>query len=195
VTAGTNRCEWVGDDLLMVDYHDLEWGVPQYDDRVLFELLTLEGAQAGLSWRTILRKRDGYRRAFAGFEPARVAAYTEVDVDRLLADASIVRNRAKIESTVDNATAVLDTQRDHGSFAAYLWAFVDDKPVQNAWRALADLPAQTDLSKRISRELKRRGFRFVGPTTIYSFLQAAGFVNDHVVDCFRWPELTADSAD
>jgi DNA-3-methyladenine glycosylase I len=179
----------------MVDYHDLEWGVPQYDDRVLFELLTLEGAQAGLSWRTILRKRDGYRRAFAGFEPARVAAYTEVDVDRLLADASIVRNRAKIESTVDNATAVLDTQRDHGSFAAYLWAFVDDKPVQNAWRALADLPAQTDLSKRISRELKRRGFRFVGPTTIYSFLQAAGFVNDHVVGCFRWSELTADTAD
>lgn len=189
------RCEWVGDDPLMVDYHDREWGAPQHDDRMLFELLTLEGAQAGLSWMTILRKRAGYRRAFAGFEPARVAAYTEADVARLLVDGSIVRNRAKIESTIANATAVLDTQRDHGSLAEYLWAFVDDKPVRNAWRGLADLPAQTDLSTRISRELKRRGFRFVGPTTIYSFLQAAGLVNDHVVDCFRWSELTADSAD
>jgi DNA-3-methyladenine glycosylase I len=193
VTAG--RCGWAGDDPLLVAYHDQEWGVPQHDDRVLFELLTLEGAQAGLSWMTILRKRDGYRRAFAAFDPARVATYEKADIERLLGDASIVRNRAKIESTVNNAAAVLDTQGEYGSFAAYLWAFVGGTPVQNAWRDLADLPAQTDLSKRISRELKRRGFRFVGPTTVYAFLQAAGFVNDHVVDCTRWGELTADSAD
>jgi DNA-3-methyladenine glycosylase I len=189
----TKRCPWPGDDPLMVAYHDEEWGVPEHDDRVLFELLTLEGAQAGLSWTTILRKREGYREAFAGFDPARVARFGARDTKRLMADARIVRNRAKIESTITNAGAVLSIQRDHGSLDAYLWHFVGGTPVKNRWRATGDLPAQTDLSKSLSRELKRQGFRFVGPTTIYAFLQAAGFVNDHLRSCFRWQQPTAPS--
>jgi DNA-3-methyladenine glycosylase I len=171
----------------MVAYHDDEWGVPTHDDAALFELLTLEGAQAGLSWRTILGKRAGYRSAFAEFDPARVATYTADDVERLLADPSIVRHRGKIESTVENARRILEVQAEQGSFDALVWSFVGGRPIVGDWRALEDLPATTDESKALSKELKRRGFRFVGPTTTYAFMQAAGLVDDHVVECFRHP--------
>jgi DNA-3-methyladenine glycosylase I len=174
----------------MVAHHDEEWGIPSHDDRHLFELLTLEGAQAGLSWMTILRKREGYQRLFAGFDPAAVARFSPADVERLLADPAIVRNRAKVESTVSNAQRVLEVQEELGSLDAYLWAFVDGVPVQNRWRTLGELPAETPLSKAISKDLKRRGFRFVGPTTIYAFMQTVGMVNDHTVDCFRFAELS-----
>jgi DNA-3-methyladenine glycosylase I len=170
----------------MVAYHDDEWGVPTHDDAQLFELLTLEGAQAGLSWRTILNKRDGYRRAFAGFDPRRVAAYTERDVGRLLDDAGIVRHRGKIESTIGNAQRVLEVQDDCGSFDALVWSFVEGAPIVGGWTRLGDLPSATPQATALSRELKRRGFRFVGPTTVYAFMQAAGLVDDHVVTCFRY---------
>jgi DNA-3-methyladenine glycosylase I len=173
----------------MVAYHDDEWGVPQHDDRVLFELLTLEGAQAGLSWTTILRKREGYRRAFAGFDPAAVARFTPKHLERLMGDAGIVRNRMKIESTVANARAVLGVQQEFGSLDTYLLGLVARAPRQNRYRTLADLPASTPESKAMSKELKRRDFGFVGPTTVYAFMQAAGFVNDHVTSCFRWRAL------
>ena len=179
------RCAWAGTEPLMVAYHDDEWGVPTHDDTALFDLLTLEGAQAGLSWRTILNKRAGYRSAFADFDPARVAAYTEHDVERLLTDASIVRNRGKIESTVNNARRILEVRAEQGSFDALVWSAVDGRPIVNAWHDLGDLPASTDQSKALSKELKRRGFRFVGPTTTYALMQAAGLVDDHVVECFR----------
>jgi DNA-3-methyladenine glycosylase I len=169
----------------MLAYHDEEWGVPSHDDVHLFELLTLEGAQAGLSWSTILRKREGYRRAFAGFDPAAVARFGKKDVDRLLADPGIVRNRLKVESTVNNAARVLEVQEAAGSLDAYLWSFVDGRPIVNRWRSLSELPAETELSKTISKDLKRRGFRFVGPTAIYAFMQSVGMVDDHTVDCFR----------
>ena len=169
----------------MVAHHDDEWGRPSHDDRHLFEMLTLEGAQAGLSWSTILRKREGYRRAFAGFDPARVARFGAKDVERLLADPGIVRNRLKVESTVNNATRVLEVQEELGSLDAYLWAFVDGRPIVNDFRTLAELPSETDLSKAISKDLKRRGFRFIGPTVIYAFMQTVGMVDDHTVDCFR----------
>jgi DNA-3-methyladenine glycosylase I len=152
----------------------------------LFELLTLEGAQAGLSWSTILNKREGYRRAFAGFDPAAVARFGAKDVERLLADPGIVRNRLKVESTVNNAARVLEAQAEHGSFDAYLWGFVDGEPIVNQWRTMAEIPAETELSKAISKDLKRRGFRFVGPTVIYAFMQSVGMVDDHTVDCFRY---------
>lgn len=183
------RCEWAGTDPLMVAYHDDEWGVPHHDDHALFELLTLEGAQAGLSWTTILRKREGYRNAFDGFDPVRVARFTPARVDRLVLDPGIVRHRQKIESTVANARAVLKVQREVGSLDAFLWDFVEGAPTQHALDALADVPASTDESKAMSKELKRRDFGFVGPTTMYAFMQAAGFVNDHVTTCFRWREL------
>lgn len=183
------RCEWAdGSGPEMTAYHDEEWGVPSHDDVHLFELLVLEGAQAGLSWTTILRKRAGYRRAFDDFDAAKIARYGDADVARLLGDAGIVRNRAKIESTIANARAVLAVQED-GSLSDYLWGFVDGEPVINAWRSVSDLPSQTPVSTTMSRDLKRRGFRFVGPTTCYAFMQAAGLVNDHVVDCFRRPEI------
>jgi len=169
----------------MATYHDEEWGRPSHDDRHLFELLTLEGAQAGLSWSTILRKRDGYRAAFAGFDPAAVARFGAKDVERLLADPGIVRNRLKIESTVNNAARVLEVQDELGSLDAYLWAFVDGRPIVNRVRTLSDLPAETDLSKAISKDLKRRGFRFVGPTVVHAFMQSVGMVDDHMLDCFR----------
>lgn len=169
----------------MLAYHDEEWGVPSHDDRHLYEMLTLEGAQAGLSWSTILRKREGYRRAFAAFEPQVVARFTTKDVERLLADPGIVRNRLKVESTVLNASRVLEVQAELGSLDAYLWAFVDGAPIVNRRRSLDELPAETELSAVISKDLKRRGFRFVGPTMIYSFMQAVGMVDDHTVDCFR----------
>jgi DNA-3-methyladenine glycosylase I len=180
------RCEWAAKgDELMVAHHDEEWGVPSHDDRHLFEMLTLEGAQAGLSWSTILHKREGYRRAFAGFDPATVARFGPRDVDRLLDDPGIVRNRLKIESTVNNAARVLEVQEELGSLDAYLWAFVDGRPIVNDVRSLDDLPAETDLSKAISKDLKRRGFRFIGPTVVYAFMQSVGMVDDHQLDCFR----------
>jgi DNA-3-methyladenine glycosylase I len=180
------RCEWaVGSDELMLAHHDEEWGVPSHDDRHLFEMLTLEGAQAGLSWSTILRKRDGYRRVFAGFDPATVAGFGPADVERLLEDTGIVRNRLKVESTVNNAARVLEVQEELGSLDAYLWAFVDGRPIVNDFRTLAELPSETDLSKAISKDLKRRGFRFIGPTVVYAFMQTVGMVDDHTVDCFR----------
>lgn len=185
------RCEWAaGGDELMLAYHDEEWGVPSRDDVHLFELLTLEGAQAGLSWSTILRKRQGYRRAFAGFDPRVVARFDESDVERLLGDAGIVRNRLKVESAIVNARRVLEVQAEHASFASYLWSFVEGEPVVGRFRTLAELPAETPLSKELSKDLKRRGFRFVGPTTVYAFMQAVGMANDHTTDCFRYRELT-----
>lgn len=174
----------------MVEYHDREWGVPQHDRVRLFEKLSLEGAQAGLSWRTILTKREGYRACFAGFDPAKVARFSDAKVDKLVLDARIVRNRAKITSVVDNARAVLALEREIGDFADYLWSFVDAVPIVNRWTGLGDLPAQTDISKALSKDLKRRGFRFVGPTTMYALMQAMGMVNDHTVDCFRHSDLT-----
>ncbi len=180
------RCEWVPEsDSAYVAYHDEEWGVPSHDDRHLFEMLTLEGAQAGLSWATILRKRDGYRRAFADFDAQRVARFTKRDVERLLADPRIVRNRLKIESTVNNAQRVLELE----SLDEYLWGFVGGDPIVNRWQALGEIPAETAESKAMSKDLKKRGFRFVGPTVCYAFMQATGLVNDHVVDCFRFAEL------
>jgi DNA-3-methyladenine glycosylase I len=185
------RCDWVpGGDPLYAAYHDDEWGVPKHDDRQLFELLTLEGAQAGLSWSTILRKRDGYRAAFAGFDPEAVSRLDAGAVERLLADPGIVRNRSKIESTVANARATLAVQDELGSLDAYLWAFVDGSPRQNRRRSVTDIPAETLESSAMSKDLKRRGFRFVGPTICYAFMQAAGLVNDHVVPCFRHDELS-----
>jgi DNA-3-methyladenine glycosylase I len=184
------RCDWVPDaDPLYVAYHDEEWGVPEHDDRKLFELLTLEGAQSGLSWITILRKRDGYRRLFAGFDPAAVAAFDERRVEELLQDPAIVRNRRKVESTVTNAARMLEVQDELGSLDAYLWSFVGGEPIVGRWRTLAELPAETAESKAMSKDLKRRGFAFVGPTVCEAFMQAAGLVNDHVVGCFRYREV------
>jgi DNA-3-methyladenine glycosylase I len=173
----------------MLAYHDAEWGVPHHDDRLLFELLTLEGAQAGLSWSTILRKRAGYRAAFAEFDPARVARFDRRKVERLLQDPGIVRNRLKVESTVNNARRVLEVQKEPGGFDAFVWQFVDGVPIDGGRRKLGDLPAETAESKAMSKELKRRGFRFVGPTVCYAFMQAAGLVNDHVRTCFRYSDL------
>jgi DNA-3-methyladenine glycosylase I len=169
----------------MTAYHDDEWGTPEHDDQRLFELLTLEGAQAGLSWTTILRKREGYRRAFAGFDPEVVARFGDADVARLLDDASIVRHRGKVESTVNNARCILEVQEEQGSFDVFLWGFVEGQPVVHDFAALADLPSESPESRAMSKELKRRGFRFVGPTTMYALMQAAGLVDDHVTTCFR----------
>jgi DNA-3-methyladenine glycosylase I len=180
------RCDWVPEsDPLYVAYHDEEWGVPSHDDTHLFEMLTLEGAQAGLSWSTILRKRDGYRDAFAGFDAEKVARFSKREVERLLRDPGIVRNRLKVESTVNNAQRVLEVREELGSLDAYFWSFVDGKPIVGSWRSVQELPAETDESKALSKDLKRRGFRFVGPTVCYAFMQAVGLVDDHTVDCFR----------
>ncbi|MEM8962318.1 MAG: DNA-3-methyladenine glycosylase I [Acidobacteriota bacterium] len=187
---GKTRCGWVGADPAYIAYHDEEWGVPVHDDRRLFEMLTLEGAQAGLSWLTILKKRAGYRTLFEGFDPATVARFDAAHVDTLLQDTRIVRNRLKVESTVANARAVLAVQETEGSLDRFLWSFVDGAPIQNRFRTLSELPASTPLSKTMSKELKRRGFRFVGPTVCYAFMQAAGLVNDHQVDCFRYDEVS-----
>ena len=193
-SSDRTRCAWApADDAGYVAYHDEEWGLPVHGERELFEMLTLEGAQAGLSWATILRKREGYRRLFAGFDPEVVASYSSDDIERLLADPSIVRNRLKVESTVSNAHAVLAVQEELGSLDTYLWSFVDGKPIQNSWRELGELPSETDVSKRMSKELKKRGFRFVGPTVCYAFMQAAGLVNDHVIGCFRYTEVSRAS--
>jgi DNA-3-methyladenine glycosylase I len=183
------RCEWPGSDPLNLEHHDLEWGVPSRDRRHLFELLTLEGAQAGLSWTTILRKRDGYREAFARFEPEQVAAFGPDDVDRLMLDAGIVRNRGKIESTIDNARAILALEREAIDLVEHLWSFVGGAPIQNQFERMSELPSETDESKAMSKDLRKRGFRFVGPTTLYAFMEAAGFVNDHILSCYRYPEV------
>lgn len=183
------RCEWAAGSVAETEYHDTEWGVPSWDDRHLFEMLTLEGAQAGLSWSTILNKRSGYRRAFADFDMAKVARFTPQRIEKLLTDAGIVRHRGKIESTVANARAVLEVQGRHGSLAEFLWRHVDGEPRANHWRRMGDVPAQTEASRAMSKELKRLGFRFVGPTTCYSLMQAVGMVNDHLVGCFRHGEV------
>ena len=183
------RCAWAGADPRMREYHDVEWGVPQHDRIRLFEKLSLEGAQAGLSWKTILDKRDGYRACFAGFDPAKVARFTPARVEKLLGDPRIVRNRAKVTSVVDNAQALLRLERELGDFGEYLWSFVDGRPVVNHWKRVDQLPATSELSVALSKDLKKRGFRFVGPTTMYALMQAMGMVNDHTVDCFRHAEL------
>jgi DNA-3-methyladenine glycosylase I len=183
------RCAWVGTEPLYLAYHDEEWGVPVRDDRLLFEFLVLEGAQAGLSWLTILRKREGYRRAFSDFEPDKVAAYGPEEVGCLLTDAGIVRNRLKIESAIANARAFLKVQEEFGSFSAYVWGFVHGETIHNEWRTMAEISARAPEAEEMSRDLKARGFRFVGPTICYAHMQATGMVNDHTVDCFRWAEL------
>ena len=179
------RCSWPSTEL-DIAYHDAEWGVPVHDDRVFFEFLTLEGAQAGLSWSTILRKRENYRRAFAGFDPKKVARFTASQTQKLLQDEGIVRNRLKIESTVTNARAFLEVQKEFGSFDRYVWRFVGGKPIQNSRRGTKDIPARTAESDALSKDLQRRGFRFVGSTICYAFMQATGMVNDHLVSCFRY---------
>jgi DNA-3-methyladenine glycosylase I len=188
------RCGWAGTDPLYVAYHDLEWGVPVHDDRKLFEFLVLEGAQAGLSWLTILRKRERYRRAFAGFDPRRVARFDRRSVARLLADPGIVRNRLKIRSAIANARAFLRIQEEFGSFDAYQWRFVGGRPRRNRWRTLAEIPARTAESDAMSRDLVRRGFSFVGSTIVYAHMQAVGMVNDHLTGCFRFREIGGASA-
>lgn len=188
-STNLQRCEWSTSDPLYVAYHDEEWGVPVHDDRKLFELLILEGAQAGLSWITILRKRERYREVFEGFDPALVAEFDDARIEALLQDPGIVRNRLKVESAVTNARAYLDVQAEAGSFDEYIWQFVDGKPLQNAWPSLEFVPTETPESKAMSKDLKRRGFRFVGPTICYAFMQSAGLVNDHVTTCFRHRQL------
>jgi len=184
------RCPWCGDIPVYVRYHDEEWGTPLHDDRALFELLVLEGAQAGLSWLTVLNRREGYRQAYEGFVPERVAAFDAAKLAALATDSRIVRNRAKIASSVANARAFLDIQAAFGTFDAYLWRFVDGRPVVGAWERLDQIPAQTPLSFAVSRDLKARGLNFVGPTICQAFLQSAGLVNDHLTSCFRYRELT-----
>ena len=183
------RCPWCGTDPLYVQYHDEEWGVPVYDDQALFAKLILDGAQAGLSWITILRKRENYYRAFDNFDPVRMAAYDEAKIAALLADPGIVRNRLKIRAAVQNAQAYLRIQAEEGGFSGFLWQFVGGRPIQNQWRTLADFPAKTAESEAMSKALRRRGFNFVGPTICYAFMQAVGMVNDHTVDCFRYEEV------
>jgi len=185
------RCGWAEGDPLLVDYHDREWGVPVHDDRLLFEFLVLEGAQAGLSWMTILRKRDAYREAFRGFDPARVARFREAALARLMDTSSIVRNRRKIESAVRNARVVQAIAAEHGSFDRYVWSFVGGRPRRNAWRTMAEIPAETAESRALSKDLIARGANFVGPTICYAFMQATGLVNDHLVSCFRYRQLSA----
>lgn len=184
------RCPWPGDDPLMLAYHDLEWGAPVHDDRLHFEFLILEGAQAGLSWRTVLHRREGYRRAFAGFDPHVVAAYDDRIIAELLQDRGIIRNRAKVRAAVGNARAFLQVQAEEGSFDAFIWSFVNGATKINKWKTLQELPAVTPEAEALSGALKKRGFAFVGPTVMYAHMQACGLVNDHLVDCFRYRELT-----
>ena len=184
------RCEWPANgDEQYVRYHDEEWGVPVHDDRKHFEFLILEGAQAGLSWATVLRKREGYRNAFADWDPEKVARFTEKHVEKLMLDAGIIRNRAKINATVNNAQQYLKVQEEFGTFDAYIWRFVDGKPVVNTWKSMKEVPATTPLSDAVSKDMKQRGFKFVGSTVIYAHLQATGLVNDHTTDCFRYKQL------
>jgi DNA-3-methyladenine glycosylase I len=186
--ANVKRCVWCGDDPLYQQYHDTEWGVPCREDKKLFEFVLLEGAQAGLSWITILRKREAYRSAFADFDVDRVAAFTSKDVERLMNDAGIVRNRLKITSAISNARLFIDIQREFGSFSDYFWGYVDNRPIVNRWASLEEIPATTALSDLIAGDMKRRGFKFFGSTICYAYMQAMGLVNDHTPDCFRYPE-------
>jgi|TARA_R110002073_G_scaffold84612_8_gene201996 DNA-3-methyladenine glycosylase I len=179
------RCPWCGDDPLYQDYHDNVWGVPVHDDQTLFEFLTLEGAQAGLSWITVLRKRENYRAAFDGFDPAKIARYSEKRQEKLLQNPGIIRNRLKVSSTVTNAQAFLAVQAEYGTFNDYIWAFVEGQPIVNRFKTMADVPASTPLAETISKDLKKRGFRFVGPTIVYAHMQATGMVNDHLLGCHR----------
>ena len=185
------RCTWPGDDPVYVAYHDEEWGVPEFDDKALFEKLILDGFQAGLSWITILRKRNAFRSAFEGFDPEKIAHFGASDVERLMGDAGIVRNRAKIEASITNARAWIEIQSSEPGFAHYLWDFVEGVPVQNSFKSMSEVPAETPVSQAMSKDLKARGFRFCGPTIVYAFMQAVGMVNDHVVTCFRHDECAA----
>ncbi len=188
------RCAWCGTDPDYMHYHDSEWGVPVSDDRTLFEFLILEGAQAGLSWITILRRRDGYRKAFADFDAQKVARFSRAKIESLMTNDKIIRNRLKIESTVGNAKAFLKVQDEFGSFSDYQWQFVDGKPIQNRWRSMKELPAETPISKAFSKDLMKRGFNFVGPTIVYAHMQAVGMVNDHIVECYRHAQVKALAA-
>jgi len=185
-----SRCPWCGDDPLYVRYHDNEWGVPVHDDRKLFEMLILEGAQAGLSWITVLRKRESYREALDGFDPEVVAGYGRRKINALMRDARLIRNKAKLQSIIINARAFLEVQSAHGSFDAYLWKFVDGEPIVHRYRSVKQVPASTSLSDNVTKDLKKRGFKFVGTTICYAYMQAVGMVNDHLTTCFRHPELT-----
>ena len=187
------RCSWPGEDPLYIEYHDRDWGVPVFNDRLLFEFLVLEGFQAGLSWLTILKKRENFRRAFAGFDPANVARFSAAKVEKLLQDPGIIRNRQKVAAAVVNARQFLAVQQEHGSFSDYIWSFTGGTPIVNAWKSDGAIPAQTDLSVTISNDLKRRGFKFVGPTIVYAHMQATGMVNDHTIDCFRHREVQRQS--
>jgi len=190
VNKQPKRCAWAeGSSVQMLKYHDTEWGVPVHGDRRLFEFLVLEGAQAGLSWKTILARREGYRRAFNNFDARKISGYSKKDVRHLLNDTGIIRNRLKIEATIENAKRFLDIKEEFGSFDRYIWQFVGGKPVSNKYKKISELPAQTGVSETMSRDLKKRGFRFVGPTICYAFMQAVGMVNDHTVDCFRYLEI------
>lgn len=189
--AASNRCPWAGTDPLYVEYHDTEWGVPEHDDQALFEMLLLEGFQAGLSWLIVLRKRENFRRAFDGFDPAKIARYTPRRVEKLMQDAGIVRNRLKIEGTIRSARAWLEAKERGPGFSKILWDYVDGRPIVNRPRTLKQVPAETDLSRRISKDLAGRGFKFCGPTITYAFMQAVGLVNDHLVSCHRHPEFGA----
>ena len=183
------RCSWAGNEPVCIRYHDREWGVPVHSDRKLFEFLILEGAQAGLSWITVLKKRPAYRKAFHNFDFDRVSRYTQTSVKRLLSNPGIIRNELKIRSAIHNARAFIEVRREFGSFNKYIWGFVNNRPVQNSWKTLKDIPAQTELSGIISTDLKKRGFTFVGPTIVYAHMQATGMVNDHVSSCFRYGEI------
>jgi DNA-3-methyladenine glycosylase I len=183
------RCAWTGDDTLMIRYHDDEWGVPVHDDRILFEFLILEGAQAGLTWKTVLNKRENYRKAFHGFDPAIIARYDNEDIARLLSDPGIIRNRLKITATILNARKFLEVQKEYGSFDAYIWQFVGGNPVRDKVRTMEEIPATTAKSDAMNKDLRKRGFKFIGPTICYAFMQAVGMVNDHQVDCFRYVEI------
>jgi len=185
------RCGWVGSDSLYIEYHDKEWGVPSHDDQRLFEFIILEGVQAGLSWQTILKKRGNYRKAFNGFDPQKIAKYDATRIKELLSDSGIIRNRLKVEAAVQNAKAFLAVQKEFGSFDAYIWRFVHGKPVVNRWKELSKIPSKTSVSSAMSRDLKVRGFKFVGPIICHAFMQAVGMVNDHTVDCFRYQEIKA----
>ena len=184
-----NRCSWANGDPLYEEYHDTEWGKPLKDDDQLFEFLILEGFQAGLSWITILRKRENFRKAFSGFDARKIAKYTQKDIDRLLQDAGIIRNRQKILAAISNAQIYLEIQKEYGSFTDYFWGFTDGKPIVNKWKEMSQIPAKTQLAETISKDMKNRGFKFVGPTIIYAHMQATGMVNDHLVSCFRWQEV------
>jgi DNA-3-methyladenine glycosylase I len=183
------RCEWAGDDPLYLDYHDNQWGVPLHDDQALFEMLILEGAQAGLSWRTILTKRENYQAAFDQFDPIKVAAYDEDKIQELLNNPGIVRNKLKVRAAVTNAQAYLEVQAEFGSFDKYIWGFVDHKPIINRWENMHEIPAITPEAEAMSKDLKQRGFKFIGPTICYAFMQSIGMVNDHTIDCFRYKPL------